>query len=186
MERKGVMRIPGIRVFLVSCLLFLPLNLTAALEAVQPKPLKGDGTLSLHNLHLGESVTVQYREGGLYNPKGLEKIYNLLRCRGNQEKIDIALPLIELIDHLEDHFHVDTVHVISGYRSPKFNAHLKQIGRKVASRSRHMQGEAIDIRLPSVDMRKVRNYLVSLKTGGVGYYGRNNFVHVDVGPFRTW
>lgn len=148
---------------------------------------RGDGVLSLYNVHLRESVTVQYRRGtGRYVDEGLAKINHLLRCRADNKETEMARDLIELVDHLQDHFGVETVHVVSGYRTPSFNAYLKRLGRRVARHSRHMLGEAMDIRIPSVNMRTVRNYLVTLRTGGVGYYGRSRFVHVDVGPFRTW
>lgn len=169
---------------LVLALLILP---HAGNPSADKKTLKGDGILTLYNLHLDEKITAQYRlNNDRYDDEALGKINHILRCRSNHEEAHMELSLIELVDHLQDHFHVDTVFVLSGYRSPGFNAHLKKIGRKVASRSRHMSGQAMDIRLPGVSARHLRDYLLTLKIGGVGYYASNNFVHVDVGPFRTW
>jgi uncharacterized protein YcbK (DUF882 family) len=76
--------------------------------------------------------------------------------------------------------------VISGYRSPATNARLRQNGNGVAKRSLHMQGRAIDVRLVGVDTARLRDAAVSLRAGGVGYYARSDFVHVDTGRFRTW
>lgn len=165
---------------------FLAVILIPAYADLSAMP-RGDGVLSLYNVHLKETVTVEYRRGnGRYSDAGLEKINHLLRCRADNKETEMARDLIELVDHLQDHFGVRTVDVVSGYRTPSFNAYLKRLGRRVARHSRHMLGEAMDIRLPGVNMRTVRNYLVVLRTGGVGYYGRSRFVHVDVGPFRTW
>jgi len=76
--------------------------------------------------------------------------------------------------------------VISGYRSPKTNAMLRSNSRGVAKRSLHMSGQAIDVRLEGVNAKHVRDLAVKLKAGGVGYYSRQAFVHMDSGDFRTW
>ncbi|MGW8227490.1 MAG: YcbK family protein, partial [Gammaproteobacteria bacterium] len=76
--------------------------------------------------------------------------------------------------------------VISGYRSPTTNAKLNRISSGVAKRSLHMQGKAIDIRLPGVELKHLRQAALSLKAGGVGYYPKSNFVHVDTGRPRFW
>lgn len=149
--------------------------------------LSGDGVISLYNLHLEEKEVVRFRDSeGHSIPDGMERINHLLRCRGTQKETTMALPLLDVVDHLQDKFGADEVQIISGYRAPEFNDRLKKAGRKVATRSRHMHGEAMDIRLLGVSMKEVRDYLVEKRVGGVGFYHDNNFVHVDVGPFRTW
>ena len=77
-------------------------------------------------------------------------------------------------------------HVISGYRSPATNKKLRKKSTGVASRSLHMQGKAIDIRIPGFKTRKLRNVALKLKAGGVGYYAKSDFVHVDIGRVRYW
>jgi uncharacterized protein YcbK (DUF882 family) len=77
--------------------------------------------------------------------------------------------------------------VISGYRSPTTNAHLKATrGGGVATRSLHMQGQAVDVRLPGVPLADLRDAAWSLQRGGVGYYPGSQFVHVDIGRVRRW
>lgn len=174
-----------------SILILLCLMLTgpaASVDVSHPATdLTGDGMLTLTHLNLNEKETIRFRDARGYTIKdGVERLNHLLRCRGDHRETAMALPLLDIVDHLQDRFGVDEVEVISGYRSPAFNASLKQAGRKVASKSRHMHGQAMDIRLPGVSMREVRNYLIEQKVGGVGYYHDNNFVHIDVGPFRTW
>jgi uncharacterized protein YcbK (DUF882 family) len=75
---------------------------------------------------------------------------------------------------------------LSGYRSPKTNSMLRHTGTGVASNSFHMYGQAVDIRLPSYNTNNIHKVAMSLKAGGVGYYPRSNFVHVDTGKVRAW
>jgi len=147
----------------------------------------GDGQLSLYNLHLKEGVSVQYRRAdGSYDPGAVAQIVRLLRCRETQETHDIPLALLDLLDQIQDHFGGKTVQVISGYRSPVLNEQLRKTGHKVAKYSLHMEGRAIDIRIPGVATRILRDYSLSLAKGGVGFYPENQFVHVDVGRLRHW
>jgi uncharacterized protein YcbK (DUF882 family) len=76
--------------------------------------------------------------------------------------------------------------IISAYRSPKTNEMLRKKGGGVAKRSLHMQGRAIDIRLCGYDLKRLRDHAVALKAGGVGYYPKSNFIHLDTGRFRYW
>lgn len=147
----------------------------------------GDGVLTLHNLHLQESLEVKYRNtDGSYDVKALEKINHLLRCRQTLKTHEMNADLIELVDAIQDHFGGKEVQVISGYRSPELNNNLRSQGRAVAQKSLHMSGLAIDIRIPGVSTSTLREFAYSLRKGGVGYYPHDGFVHVDVGRFRTW
>lgn len=76
--------------------------------------------------------------------------------------------------------------VISGFRSPKTNAALRQKSEGVAAGSLHILGQAIDIRLADVPLPRLRAAAVSMSRGGVGFYSASNFVHVDVGRVRHW
>jgi uncharacterized protein YcbK (DUF882 family) len=77
-------------------------------------------------------------------------------------------------------------HVISGYRSLSTNANLRAHTTGVAENSLHTVGRAIDIRLPGRDLRSLRTAAADLKGGGVGYYPKSDFVHVDIGRVRYW
>jgi uncharacterized protein YcbK (DUF882 family) len=76
--------------------------------------------------------------------------------------------------------------MISGYRSAATNERLRRQGHRVARRSLHMVGKAIDIRLPDLSTRRLRDAAVAMRRGGVGYYARSNFVHLDTGRVRRW
>ncbi len=76
--------------------------------------------------------------------------------------------------------------VISGYRSRATNAMLAAASDGVSRNSLHTQGMAIDIRVPGVRLGALRDLAKGLKAGGVGFYPRPDFVHVDVGRVRYW
>ncbi len=146
----------------------------------------GAGILTIFNTHSDELETVKYKSApGEYLKDGLAELNRLLRCRNAGEETDMSLELIELVANIQDHFSADRIDVISGYRSPAFNANLRSRGHKVARESLHMQGMAMDIKIPGVSIKSIRDYAKSLKSGGVGYYA-GRFVHVDVGPVRYW
>ncbi|MGA8310925.1 MAG: DUF882 domain-containing protein [Terriglobales bacterium] len=63
---------------------------------------------------------------------------------------------------------------------------MRQTTSGVAAHSLHMQGEAIDIRIPGIATSKLRDVALSLHRGGVGFYPQSEFVHVDVGRVRQW
>lgn len=95
--------------------------------------------------------------------------------------------LLDLLHRL--HATLDTsepFHVISGYRSPDTNAMLLARGGGVARHSLHMDGQAIDLRVPGRALSKIRGAALALRGGGVGYYPGSDFVHVDVGRVRWW
>lgn len=149
--------------------------------------LTGDGRLRFINTHTGEKLEVVYRdEKGSYDDAALSAIDRVLRCHWNQEIHHISLKLIELMDHIQDHFGDKDVHIISGYRSPEYNARLRRRSRRVAKRSLHTRGMAMDIRMPGVSTRNLGSFARSLETGGVGIYHGSRFVHVDVGPVKNW
>jgi uncharacterized protein YcbK (DUF882 family) len=150
----------------------------------QPPAVK---RLVLKNLHTPESLDIAFRRADEYVPDALAAIQVLLRDyrTGEQHAIDPAL-----LDYLYDAAQlagVDPVFsVISGYRSPQTNAMLHERSSGVASRSLHMDGRAIDVRLAGVDCAVLADKALGMRRGGVGYYRQSDFVHLDTGRFRTW
>ena len=91
--------------------------------------------------------------------------------------------LYDLLTKVDNH---GEVHIISGYRSPKTNAKLRQTSKGVARGSMHMKGKALDFRLPGTDTAVLRNTARAMKRGGVGYYRKSDFIQVDTGRVRNW
>lgn len=170
---------------MVLALIFL--GLSGAAPVYKTLKLPHDGKIRIYIYHLSEAADIQYLdEKGYWIESAYQKINKMLRSRGDLETTTMDRRLIELADHLQDHFKVDTIEVISGFRSPKFNKSLKEQGRGVASNSFHTKGMAMDIHIDELKESTIRDYLLSKKLGGVGYYGNILMVHMDFGPVRSW
>ena len=143
--------------------------------------------LSLYSTHTGEKLDVVYRIGDKYIAESLAQIDHVLRDHRNNEVHAMRPDLLDLLHNLSGNLDSHAAfHVISGYRSPVTNAILSAQSEGVAKHSLHMDGLAIDIRLPGRDLADLRRAAVALKCGGVGHYPRLDFVHLDVGRVRYW
>jgi len=180
--------IPGRRRFLGLGAAALVLPILSRLPALaEPAPLPPDRDLSLYNIHTGESAAVAYCRSGRIIPPSLETINHVLRDYRTGEVKEIDVRLLDLLNALSRKTAAGRpFHVISGYRSPRTNAYLRANGRGVAEHSLHLQGRAVDIRMPGLGLRELYRVALSLRGGGVGFYPASDFVHVDIGPVRTW
>lgn len=144
-------------------------------------------SLSFYHTHTGKNLVVTYYQDGEYLPAGMSAINAFLAdWRNGQEKnMDPALMDI-LWDIQMSSRHLETYEVISAYRSPETNSLLRSRSNGVAKNSQHIPGKAIDIRLRGMDTTKLRDTALQLKRGGVGYYAKSDFVHVDTGRVRRW
>jgi uncharacterized protein YcbK (DUF882 family) len=143
--------------------------------------------LSLLNLHTGERLSATFFEGGAYVADALQALDHLLRDFRTNTEHPIAPGLLDVVATLSSRLGArDGVHVISGYRSPQTNAALHARSSGVAAHSLHMDGLAMDIRIPGVALADLRDAALALGRGGVGYYPASDFVHVDVGRIRRW
>jgi uncharacterized protein YcbK (DUF882 family) len=174
---------------------FLQLGVSAAAALMSPIPahsalgpsVSTERALSFYNIHTTEDLTVSYRRNGRYIPEAIDHINHILRDFRTGEIKPIDPRLIDLLWTVGKRCHCQgRFHIISGYRSPKTNAWLWRHTTGVAKNSLHMRGKAIDIRLPDVCTRKLRDISLSLQAGGVGYYPRSDFVHLDLGDVRSW
>ena len=143
--------------------------------------------LCLFNVHTGQKLDVCYYAQGRYQPEALKKINYLLRDYRTKEIKPIKIGLLNLLHSISMTFDQSAwIHVISGYRSPETNAKLRRKSKRVVKNSFHTKGEAVDIRVPDCRTKMLRNLCMQLNAGGVGYYPRSGFVHVDIGPVRHW
>lgn len=144
--------------------------------------------LSFSSLHTGEYLNTTYWIDGEYQRDALTEVYHILRDWRVDETRPIDTGLLDLLFALRQELDsTRPFEIISGYRSPVTNASLrKHGGGGVAKKSLHMQGMAVDIRLPGRDLRDLRKAAISLRRGGVGFYPRSGFVHVDTGRVRRW
>ena len=143
--------------------------------------------LSFDNLHTGERLKADYWVDGEYVPDALENINRLLRDFRTGDVHPIEPKLLDVLSMLRGMMETESdFQVISGYRSPKTNAALHEQSGGVAATSLHMRGMAIDVRVGGRPLTGLRDADLHLAAGGVGYYPKSNFVHVDVGRVRRW
>lgn len=148
---------------------------------------RSERQLRLYNLHTGEKLSTTYWAEGEYQAGELATVNYFLRDYRNDEVRQIDPRLLDQLCLLQLKVkHRGAFHIISGYRSEQTNNWLRQHGTGVAKRSLHMQGRAIDLRLPGVDLRQLRRAALNMHAGGVGYYAKSNFVHLDTGRPRFW
>lgn len=165
----------------------LSLGRPAFLEALIAGRLP-EGRLLLYNIHTGERLDVTYRSpSGHYDPKALEALNYFLRCHYTQKVAKMDIQVIEFLNAVDKGLGGGhEIHIISGFRSPEYNERLIRQGRGVAKWSLHLLGKAIDFRIPGIGLRVVRQAALGLGLGGVGYYPRSGFLHLDSGRFRFW
>jgi uncharacterized protein YcbK (DUF882 family) len=144
-------------------------------------------SLSLINTHTGESLTTEYFAAQAYAAGSLQRLNHLLRDHRSGESHPIDPKLFDVLHQLAERAHCDPeFEVISGYRSPESNAKLSAASTGVARKSLHMQGKAIDVRLRGVSCKRLHELAVEMKPGGVGFYPKSAFVHLDTGRVRFW
>lgn len=163
------------------------LTTLSPLSALASAPAVHERALAFQNLHTGESVKTIYWSRAGYIPEGLKEINYVLR---DHRTDDVKVIDPGLLDYLfEMRRHLGTARpfeVLSAYRSPRTNAALAQRSRGVARNSLHVRGQAVDIRMSGIGSRTLARLAKQLQAGGVGYYPRSNFVHLDVGGVRSW
>lgn len=148
----------------------------------------GPRRLSLRNMNTGEKFSSVYWRDGYYVQDSLQKLNILLRDHRANEVHRIDPQLFDLLTAMGQRMSLggSEIQIVSAYRAPRTNALRAAESRGVAQNSFHIQGMALDIRLPGRDLKGIYNTAVSMGEGGVGFYRRSGFVHVDTGPVRTW
>lgn len=144
-------------------------------------------TLHLYNIHTGETVSSTFWAEGFYIDSEIETLDMLLRDFRANDVIAMERELYHHLHRLQTMFNAkQPLNIISGYRSPGTNARLSANSNGVAKRSLHMQGRAIDLRIPGVSTNDLQKAALNMRFGGVGYYPEDGFVHLDTGRVRRW
>jgi uncharacterized protein YcbK (DUF882 family) len=148
----------------------------------------GERRIALEHLHTGEALDLVYAIDGEYLPESLAALDWLLRDHRSGEVGSIEPALFDLLHRLQQALGESRpFHVVSAFRGAATNARLRaQRGAAVARRSLHLEGRAIDVRLPGVPLARLRDAALALRAGGVGFYPRSQFLHLDTGAVRRW
>jgi len=137
----------------------------------------------------GETIDVIYRVGDVYLSPALDDLSHFLRDKHNDEvksydprTFDVLHTMLRKLNRSSG-----VIEILCGYRSKETNDALRESGTtNAAEHSEHIEANALDIRVPGIPAVKLRNAALSLGAGGVGYYPKGQFVHVDTGPVREW
>jgi uncharacterized protein YcbK (DUF882 family) len=147
-----------------------------------------DRHLLLYNTHTAQRIDIVYRRDGQYIPDALTQLDYFLRDHRTGDVrhfdprlYDILYDLTSSIGHAGGE-----IDIVCGYRTSSTNESLRAHTAGVAKNSLHIQAEAIDLRISGIDTLKLRKAALALGRGGVGYYPRSDFIHVDVGRVRQW
>ncbi len=144
----------------------------------------GDGVLRLMK-NGGALQSVSYRSAdGVYIDAGLTTLSRIWGIAPQAfETIDRRL--LEVLDHVQEHFHNAPIVLLSGFRSRTYNDSLRKQGRLAAQSSMHIEAAAADLFLQGVRSADVAAYVQGLQCCGVGNYGGRT-IHIDTGNVRWW
>ncbi|AET15928.1 TPA: YcbK family protein [Pasteurella multocida] len=160
----------------------LPSPLLAAVSTPKPRILR------FRNINTGDKFSAEFLPSKGFSSVALKKLDYLMRDKRNNHMHRMDPKLFLKFYRLQASLGLRNteIQIICGYRSPVSNAAMHRRSRGVASNSYHTRGQAIDFRIDGVPLAKLRQAAEKLNNGGVGYYPRSNFIHVDTGPVRTW
>ncbi len=144
--------------------------------------------LAMHHLHTRERIDLIYSNGPERDPLALTRFNRFLRDHYTGDVGSIDPTLLDLLHQVRLVLgNPNPFEIVSGYRSPATNQQLRQTGAGgVARKSLHMEGRAIDVRLPGTALDALREAALSQQAGGVGFYPKDGFVHLDTGRVRHW
>ncbi len=152
--------------------------------------LRGAGDVRrvrMYSGRTGESIDTIYWIEGEYISEALNEISYFMRDWRSDEVKDIDPRTVDIAAAAHRLLEVDEPYMLlSGYRTKKTNAMLREGSRGVARNSLHIKGQAADLRLRSRSVGQMYRAAQACEAGGVGKYSRSNFVHMDCGPVRTW
>ncbi|MFB1486986.1 MULTISPECIES: YcbK family protein [unclassified Thiocapsa] len=168
---------------------FLGAALSAvAAPALAKKTVDRPRILAFNHLHTDERLAVTYRVGDRYQRTALQEINHFFRDFRTGDQVSMDPQLLDILYDVKIHLGDPDARfdVLSGYRSPRTNQMLRETSGGVAKNSLHLTGQAIDVRFPDLPTRQIRDAAIALGRGGVGYYRRSDFVHLDTGAVRRW
>jgi uncharacterized protein YcbK (DUF882 family) len=149
-------------------------------------PMVSLGTrLRLVDAHTGAVFDGVYR-----NPKGpiahaMDELGLFLRDRRSGGVTNINVGVIDFLAAVMAATHQTSANILSAYRSLQTNAMLEHTMFGVADNSQHLYGRALDVSF-STGLDDAMQAARAMKRGGVGWYPKSEFIHLDVGPVRNW
>jgi uncharacterized protein YcbK (DUF882 family) len=165
------------------------------LAALMTRPRLSDANIALiprqlclYHTHTQECLEITYWRNNNLMQSSLNRLNHFLRDYRTDQITSIDPQLVDILFDMQLHSgnHDGVFEIISGYRSPETNYLLRREHCGVARHSLHQEGKALDIRLRGTPLSQVHTLAVNMRRGGVGYYPRSDFVHIDTGDVRYW
>jgi uncharacterized protein YcbK (DUF882 family) len=151
------------------------------------KAFSRERKLILHNVNTDEDFSIVCCPQQDYDHRLMTQFSRFLRDHHTEQVHPIDPAMLDLLFAVSVFTgSAGTFKIISGYRSPETNHWLRKFHHGVAEHSLHMEGKAVDLRMSDVETRTIRKVALALEQGGVGYYPRADFVHLDTGRVRSW
>ena len=170
------------------CVGLATLALIVSTNSLQTVVANGDTrAITFQHTHRDDSITITFKRNGRYDDEALKKLNYFLRDWRNDDQTRMDPQLFDILWEVTREVGTEEpIRIVSSYRSPATNAMLRRRSRGVAQFSQHMLGKAIDFNINGVSVEQLRVIAMRLQRGGVGFYPRSNFVHVDTGRVRHW
>lgn len=188
-SRRKFLKTLGVGATAGAGMLAMPKPAAALIPTPGKKPFipPRDQRLFLKNVHTNEELDIVFWSRGHYLPGSLKQLNYFLRDFRTGDVINIDPSLLTAVSKFYEILGTENpLQIVSGYRSPKTNRMLQRSGTGVSKNSYHIKGMAMDISIPTFRLSHLRNVAKSLKVGGVGYYPKSHFIHMDTGPVRYW
>lgn len=186
-SRRGVLKILGVTGMAAGLTALPALPAIASTLPESRVQLGGESRdVILFNTNTRETIDTVFYAHGRYNEQSFNQLCHFMRDSHENVAHWMDPRLLTMLYDIQTIFDKRQIQIISGYRTPRTNARLSRSIRGVGKNSFHMKGQAVDIRIPGVEPHHVRDVAKILQVGGVGYYPRGRFVHIDTGPVRTW
>ena len=141
--------------------------------------------LNLRHEHTGETFNGPYRDADGLLPDAVADLAQLLRDHRANKVGPVDIATLDLLADLMEAAGQSKGTLLSAFRTPETNAKLARAGLGVAEHSQHLLGKALDVTFPT-RLPDVHRKALEMKRGGVGWYPRSFFLHIDTGPVRSW
>ncbi|KAB7615597.1 YcbK family protein [Amylibacter sp. SFDW26] len=152
-----------------------------SLVLATPAVAREKPTLALERQRTGEKFQCEFGRRGIKD-KDLKSLNWILRDVSAGEVKFMDLELYEVLARIQAQFSGAPLMIKSGYRTRKTNSAIRGAARK----SKHVEGRAVDFTIRGVKTFDLVKVAQANGAGGVGYYPRRGFIHVDTGQERYW
>ena len=145
----------------------------------------GGRRLMLKNAHTGETFNGPYRDATGPDLTAVTDLAAFLRDFHADKTGPVDIGMLDFLADVMTATNQSSATVLSAYRTRETNDRLRATMFGVAEQSQHLFGRAIDV---TFDKRLggAQHAALAMKRGGVGWYPRSDFIHLDSGPTRNW